>query len=423
MQIKNGTFYSGDQPLFYLADTCWSAFTDILESDWAYYLDYRKMQGFNVIQVNLLEQWDASKSVLDIQPFIKKTDGTFDFEQLNEAYFDRVERMMLLAREKGFTIALVLLWVNYLPDTWATKLLATSQFPKEKVADYVDYVMARYDKFEPIYLISGDTDFPSDEVIAYYKIALDRIKKNNPLALKTFHIRGREKGLPDVFESHDDLDFYMFQSGHNHKFQDMPYRLAEIFYQKEPKRLAINAEPCYEMMGYSGKVYGRFSREDVRRAAWESVLSGAGSGITYGAHGIYSWHVSELGFNSDIGEAFDTPFDWHDALQFEGAWDYAFLKQFIEREKLFSLTPCQSVIGNDSEAIRASETIAQMIVYIPYNVQVILNGNYASCEMVYLDLESKKQMATSGQYDASTRVTKVPMHRFVRDVLLIIKKK
>ena len=226
-----------------------------------------------------------------------------------------------------------------------------------------------------------------------------------------------------MFESHDDLDFYMFQSGHNHKFQDMPYRLAEIFYQKEPKRLAINAEPCYEMMGYSGKVYGRFSREDVRRAAWENVLSGAGSGITYGAHGIYSWHVSELGFNSDIGEAFDTPFDWHDALQFEGAWDYAFLKQFIEREKLFSLTPCQSVIGNDSEAIRASETIAQMIVYIPYNVQVILNGNYASCEMVYLDLESKKQMATSGQYDASTRVTKVPMHRFVRDVLLIIKKK
>lgn len=422
MQIKNGSFHSDGRPVFYLADTCWSAFTNILESDWAYYLDYRHMQGFNVIQVNLLPQWDASKSVLDILPFAKKADGSLDFEQPNALYFERVSRMIALAKEKGFTIALVLFWVNYLPDTWASKLLETSHFPKEKVVTYVDEVMARYDQFDPIYVISGDTDFPNDDVTSYYQIALDAVKKNNPQALTTLHIRGRETGLPEVLEKSDKLDFYMFQSGHNHRFQDMPYHLAEIFYQKEPKRLAINSEPCYEMMGYSGKVYGRFSREDVRRAAWQSVLSGAGAGITYGAHGIYSWHVADLGFDSDIGEAFDMPYDWHDALKFEGAWDYAYIKQLIERWHLFELVPCQEIIGNATEAIRAAETDEQVLIYVPYNSQLVLKGDYSGCDMIYLDLDQKKEMPVHAKFDVLSHLTTVEMHRFVRDALLIVKK-
>lgn len=45
---------------FYLADTVWSAFTNIDLTDWAYYLKVRKEQGFNVLQINILPQWDRS---------------------------------------------------------------------------------------------------------------------------------------------------------------------------------------------------------------------------------------------------------------------------------------------------------------------------------------------------------------------------
>lgn len=34
-----------DKPFFYLADTVWSAFTNIDLTDWAYYLKVRKEQG------------------------------------------------------------------------------------------------------------------------------------------------------------------------------------------------------------------------------------------------------------------------------------------------------------------------------------------------------------------------------------------
>ncbi|MMZ52468.1 beta-glucosidase [Paenibacillus polymyxa] len=44
-------FMNEGNPFFYLADTVWSAFTNITLEEWAYYLDYRKSQGFNVLQI------------------------------------------------------------------------------------------------------------------------------------------------------------------------------------------------------------------------------------------------------------------------------------------------------------------------------------------------------------------------------------
>src|SRR5699024_4736280 len=126
--IDNNNFYIDGKPSFYLADICWSAFTNIEISDWLYYLNYRRKQGFNVIQVNMLWQWDSSKTDLDLLPFELKSDGTFDFSKVNEEYFDRAGEMIKIAYEQGFTIGLVLLWANYLPDTWATLLKETSLF-------------------------------------------------------------------------------------------------------------------------------------------------------------------------------------------------------------------------------------------------------------------------------------------------------
>ena len=40
-------FVRDGKPFFYLADTCWSAFTNISEEEWEYYLTYRRQQGFN----------------------------------------------------------------------------------------------------------------------------------------------------------------------------------------------------------------------------------------------------------------------------------------------------------------------------------------------------------------------------------------
>jgi len=125
-------FLRNEENFFFLADTCWSAFTNISFSEWEEYLDYRKYQGFNVLQINSLYQWDASESDLNIYPFKKNEDETFNFYELNYEYFDRAEKMIETATNKGFTVALVVLWSNYVPDTWASKLRNDSILPLEK---------------------------------------------------------------------------------------------------------------------------------------------------------------------------------------------------------------------------------------------------------------------------------------------------
>lgn len=444
---KTKTFFLKDNnPWFYLADTCWSAFTNISESDWEYYLDTRKAQGFNVIQVNMLWQWDASSTHLNYKPYVVDEYGRFDFTQPNIEYFDRAERMVATARDKGMTIALVLLWCNYLPHTWASdlKIRQVGLFPKEKVEEYTRMVVNRFDSYHPIYIISGDTDFQTDEVIDdYYSLCLNTVKSLSPKALTTFHIRGREKDIPHRLECNPHFDFYMYQSGHNQLYPSMGYELAEYFAAKENKKPVLNSEPCYEMMGFSRNAYGRFSREDVRKVAWQSVLSGAHAGITYGAHGIWSWHDERLEFDSSVGEAFETPYDWHQALHFKGALDYGYLKMFMEKHHFEQLIPNQSIILNGVEKklygfpddlnaipswyvanqeIRAAETDTQVIIYVPSNIKLQLKGDWSENQMRYIDLESHVEETVSATYLDHSHKTVVNMHHFVRDAILMIQK-
>ncbi|MBK0347113.1 DUF4038 domain-containing protein [Aerococcaceae bacterium zg-ZJ1578] len=416
-------FIVDSQMTFLLADTCWSAFTNIEERDWEYYLDYRKEQGFNVIQVNMLQQWDASQTYLSNKPFAYSEEEMFDFQHYNEKYFKRAQRMVQIAYEKGITIALVLLWANYVPDTWASQIPIKQLgiFPKNEVCSYVNKVMSLMDQYHPIYLISGDTDFQTKEVIEdYYLAALRQVKLNNPHALTSLHIRGREDTLPEILKTSECLDFYMYQSGHNIQYQSMAYQLAETFYEMSPYRPIINSEPCYEMMGYSRRIYGRFSREDVRRTAWQSVLSGANSGITYGAHGIWSWHNDALDFDSSKGEAFETPFDWHDALRFKGAWDYSFIKRFIEEKQLFNLIPAQEFLVNHSPEIRCAKKDNRLIIYIPSSIHIHLKGDFSQFAGTYVNLETKETAGANIRYSKKEGISEIKMHRFTTDALLII---
>ena len=63
------------RPVFWLADTIWSAFTNITLEDWAYYLKRRREQGFTVLQINTLAQWDRGESTLGWAPFADAEDG------------------------------------------------------------------------------------------------------------------------------------------------------------------------------------------------------------------------------------------------------------------------------------------------------------------------------------------------------------
>ena len=212
------------------------------------------------------------------------------------------------AKKEGFELSLVLLWCNYVPGTWASSLIPDGVLPFDCLKNYVEKVHETFSKFEPLYIVSGDTDFPTQESIKYYAYVASALKKLAPSCLLTTHIKGRYTYIPKEIYQYLDLCFY--QSGHNAKDLSMPYSLSEEMQNKYPGKPLINSEPCYEEMGYSGQMYGRWTRFDVRRCAFMSILSGACAGITYGAAGIYSWHKVKKSFESSLGEGFDMPKSW-----------------------------------------------------------------------------------------------------------------
>lgn len=408
--IKNG------QPFFYLADTCWSAFTNIKDTDWVYYLEKRKAQGFNTLQINILPQWDASSTDLKYDPF-PLIDGKWDFYNLNEEYFDHAAHLCQIAKDYDFELALVLLWCNYVPDTWASKFYKEGIMPFDAIKPYVTKVHETFTKFDPIYIISGDTDFNTEQCESWYIECAKTIKSLSPESLLTSHIKGRYTYIPPALEELLDLNFY--QSGHNHKDLAMPYKQALEMIEKYPDKPLINSEPCYEEMGYSGQEYGRWSRQDIRKAAWESLLSGAGAGITYGAAGIYSWHLAGSLFGSSIGEGFASPKSWQEALNFTGAWDYGFISYIVNQYHLFDLQPDESILEKENPQIRIAEFENGYAFYLPYNIPVKTKIDLSQFKGTAIDLENRFVSVLSFDKEKDT----LPLTYFHNDVLIILEKK
>ena len=182
-------------PFFWLADTCWSAFTNISEDEWAEYLEIRAAQGFNVLQINALPQWDRCGTLLNESPFPLTEKGTYDFSVIHPDYFRRAQEMCRAAVERGFTLALVVMWCNYVPDTWASHIFEGNVIPEERVEPIVRTICESFNQFDPVYIVSGDTGFDSEASIRRYRLVTDLVDRYAPGKLKAYHIKGDRKSV------------------------------------------------------------------------------------------------------------------------------------------------------------------------------------------------------------------------------------
>ncbi|MDP6777409.1 MAG: DUF4038 domain-containing protein, partial [Candidatus Latescibacteria bacterium] len=322
------------KPFFYLADTVWAAFANLSVDVWEAYLRFRRAQGYNAIQISILPiTHDTSTSDRNYDPFLSDGDGHWDFNRLNPAYFDKAERMVAAAVEWGFVPVLGVLWKCYVPGTHACRRSPVpSAMPLDTVEAYVESAVERFARYTPIFFVSGDTAWDSEDEPPYYMAALEIVRRISPESLITMHMVSSAT-LPDAFAER--VDFYMYQSGHSPE-QQTPYQLAKKYASYPNKRPVVNGEPCYEGHG-RGATRTRFRAFDMRKATWQSLLSGAKMGMTYGGHGIWSCHEEGMGFVQP--ERKFVPYDWHDALRLPGAWDVAYAKWVFEQYGLFDVDP------------------------------------------------------------------------------------
>ena len=316
------------RPFFWVGDTLWSAFTNPTIDEWREYLQYRRAQGFNVIQINTLPQWDRCLPDQGIYPYPMRPDGSMDVSAPpNKAYFDRARELCAMARSAGFQLALVAVWGNLVPDTWLNRIFAQMAWPLEAVEAHVRRIVEVFRDFEPVWIVSGDSEMDSPETARYFIRAAEMLKELDPEGLRTAHLKGEYFELPEALDKL--LDFYVYQSGHSIDQARCLERLPRDILASHPGKPLLNAEPCYEGMpkflsDWSKPQTEFFSEAEVIDACRRSILAGADAGITYGANGLWNWKRPEAGPGNPLVK--DTPCPlWRDALRFPGAGKIAAL--------------------------------------------------------------------------------------------------
>ncbi len=375
------------KPFFYLADTVWAAFSNIGLDGWARYLKVRREQGFNALQISILPiLHDRSIPVPEDPPFAVGADGRWDFDRPNLAYFERAETMLQMAVDQGFLPVLVMLWCCYVPDTRCVRGSPVPQPMRlDQVRPFAEFALRRFLRFRPVVMVSGDTRFESPSESPYYAAAFDGVRAVAPDAITALHLHP-EGDVPAEFA--DRVDFLAYQSGHHIQHADRPWRLAEKFRGLGRPVPVLNSEPCYEGHGRIVPDGSRWSRAEVRKATWQSLLAGAKMGITYGAHGIWSFHRRGQRFIARDRSL--EPFDWEDALALPGAVDMGFARFLYETLDLFALDPAEILLSGKPEARAAATADRRRIaIYSPSPTDLAVDLDLAGYRVTGLDLESR----------------------------------
>ncbi|MCC7368016.1 MAG: DUF4038 domain-containing protein [Chloroflexi bacterium] len=287
------------QPFFFLADTAWSIVWKGQPDQWAAYLDRRKAQGFSVVQVDTLPwTWGAP----DADGNVAFYDG--DPERPNEAYFQRYDRFVEMAAERGLFTCLMLIWGGPRPH------LSAVHFSTEQAARHVAWLVRRYTRFPVLWSLSGDA--PYDEEPEKWDAVGRAVEAADPNGHPTTNHLMTQRGWRFLHHDASWHDFHMIQTGHYGWARPNVADTALAYYRAEPVKAYVNGEPWYEGhpdMTDRPRLGPLFTAEHARYAFWVSVLSGATMGHTYGSQGIWNWKrpgdSEEFLAGPQIGETWD----------------------------------------------------------------------------------------------------------------------
>jgi hypothetical protein len=383
-------------PVFWLADTVWAAPAHATLEEWQVYLDRRRAQGFNVVQINALPQWDASGPPLRA-PFLT-TDGVEDLTRPDPAYFAALDAMVAAAAGAGLIAAIVVVWFDNTPadnEDWALHVPRRAPFDDRTVRAFARYLVARYEAWGAVWIVSGDSGFKAPASVALYDAAAEAIlatAARRPVI--TTHLNGGTAPSLDL-NARDWLDVVMFQSCHFRDSAERARRYAAAARSFVPRRPVLNGEPCYDdlvIMDASpvGDPRGdgnpcndrpRFGRDEVRRTSWVSVLAGANAGISYGAHGLWPWHREGQTYGPIH---YGQPLDWRQALRLESSNDVALLKRFMQTLPWWEIEPATGLIADPDDALIACATAGEnlLVAYIAGPCRIAIPSRLARAATV-----------------------------------------
>ena len=179
------------RPFLIVGDSAWSLLTQLTAEDAELYLADRQAKGFNTILVNLLEHKyadDAPRNVYGDGPFEKD----HDFSTANDRYFDRVERVIRNATQKGFLILLAPAYTGADGgnEGWYHEMEAAGE---DRLRKFGRYVGQRFKDFNNIVWVHvGDYNPPNKKLS---QAVAEGIRETLPNSLHVAHNGPEMHGL------------------------------------------------------------------------------------------------------------------------------------------------------------------------------------------------------------------------------------
>lgn len=203
------------------------------------------------------------------------------------------------------------------------------------------YMGARYAADNVIWIVGGDNTYKTAEQKDFWSDFARLLKDaSGNRQLATVHTSGWNASFDFFDNSTPWLDFHMYQSSHTARAEYTIIAATEG-YALEPVKPVLNGEAVYEDIFHRLWAPGdttntesfRIKPEHVRQAGYESILSGAIVGYTYGGNGIWQWHKEEL------AGTHSPRFEVMEAINLSGSSNMTVLRRIMEDYLWYNFKP------------------------------------------------------------------------------------
>lgn len=337
----NGRYltYADGTPYFYLGDTAWEIVWKSTRDQVERYMLDRKKKGFNAVHVVA-----SSHFFLPEYGIANQYGEHFFLDSAltlpNPRFYDYLDTIVARANELGMMIVMVPLWGG-MCDVSENSGYHQRPLNAEKAVSLYAYISARYAGSNILWVVAADDVYDTPEEVEVRGACARALKYcGGDVHLCTIHPAGWRSSFYYFPDSTDWLDFHSYQPSHTISGDyawSAPFDGIDRGLHKPLLNLECNYEDLYDNLWQEGDTVHprppRITATDVRLTAYESILSGALVGMSYGANGVWQWSQPW-----DMGYQF--PRDVMDtALGYPGSVQIGVLADIMREVGWYCLTP------------------------------------------------------------------------------------
>jgi hypothetical protein len=355
------------KPFLYHADTGWQLGTKLTTEEALEYMQFRKSQGFNALQVQIaMEPQQVNRYGQ------KAFHGDVDFARPNESYHNHVSKLISMADSLGLLVVLTQPWLGCCKEAFGNspdKPIQKNGPVKNR--QYGNYLGKKFAHHKNLFWIMGGDNDPKGDRESLVAMIEGLYETAPKFQLMTYHA-SPPHSTTDLFQYAPWVGFSFIYTYWREKpnewvaaiLQPHVYEAAIREWSKSDIFPFVLGESQYEGSGVVENDMG--TAHIIRRQAYWTLLCG-GAGHAYGSD---IWYF---------------PANWRNIMKYEGAYQMGYVIRFFEQIAWWELVPDikhEVLIGgygdwSKSNYVTASvsEDKTTLVAYIPEIQSVLVDFN------------------------------------------------